>query len=412
MDVRCERCRAQYAFEEDQITAAGVTVQCSACGHVFRVTRKELVVTQSIRPGQLADEPPPPSAVPAARHPRAEPSPAWTIRQADGQTLTFSELNTLQRWIVERRVGPDDEVTHGDGSWVRLGSLAELQSFFDVVASADRAEGRLSEGRITSRYPATPFPPAPAAPPPPPPPPSPSPAPAPAPAEPVQVELDEADLRAVGRSSRSPTALLVGLLLLVTAGAVAYIFMPALFGRAPPPKAEPAPPPPVAVRAPETPPPPPGVEPRPVAPEPPPEPPAAKAPEPTPEPKPRARPPAGARQLVAEARRLREANKPEPALELYGRALSADPENVDALAGRGLCYFDLEQYAPAEASLQEALRLSPTQADALLGLAETYRARGRKAEAITMFERYLAAHPGGDEAAVARNAINLLKEGP
>jgi tetratricopeptide (TPR) repeat protein len=115
---------------------------------------------------------------------------------------------------------------------------------------------------------------------------------------------------------------------------------------------------------------------------------------------------------VAEARRLREANKPEPALELYGRALSADPENVDALAGRGLCYFDLEQYAPAEASLQEALRLSPTQADALLGLAETYRARGRKAEAITMFERYLAAHPGGDEAAVARNAINLLKEGP
>jgi tetratricopeptide (TPR) repeat protein len=148
-----------------------------------------------------------------------------------------------------------------------------------------------------------------------------------------------------------------------------------------------------------------------VAPEPTPEPPAAKAPEPTPEPKPRARPP-GARSLVAEARRLREANKPEPALELYGRALAADPENVDALAGRGLCYFDLEQYAPAEASLQEALRLSPTQADALLGLAETYRARGRKAEAIAMYERYLAAHPGGDEAAVARNAINLLKEGP
>jgi hypothetical protein len=47
-----------------------------------------------------------------------------------------------------------------------------------------------------------------------------------------------------------------------------------------------------------------------------------------------------------------------------------------------------------------------------MGLAETYRARGRKAEAIAMFERYLAAHPGGDEAALARNAINQLKEGP
>jgi tetratricopeptide (TPR) repeat protein len=148
------------------------------------------------------------------------------------------------------------------------------------------------------------------------------------------------------------------------------------------------------------------------------EPAVAKSPEPVPEPprpepkveaKPRPRPPT-LKQRLAEARRLRESNRSEQALDLYGRIVADEPENVEALAGRGLCYFDLEQYAPAEASLQEALRLSPTQADALLGLAETCRVQGRKAEAIALFERYLAAHPEGDEAAVARNAINQLKE--
>jgi tetratricopeptide (TPR) repeat protein len=170
---------------------------------------------------------------------------------------------------------------------------------------------------------------------------------------------------------------------------------------------------PVAERPPEPPPPLPPPEPKA-------EPPAearpaeAKPAEATPaEATPAARPeprPTSTRKLLAEAKRLREANRPEQALEIYGRIASNDPENVEALTGRGLCYFDLDQAAPAEASFQEALRLSPAQPDALLGLAESYRARGRKAEALRMFERYLAAHPAGDEAAVARNAINQLKE--
>jgi predicted Zn finger-like uncharacterized protein len=417
MDVRCERCRAQYAFDEYQITAAGVTVQCNACGHVFRVKKKELVVTLPVTLGDQDPEPMQASDATSPRQPppRADAAPHWTIKQASGQTLNFTELNTLQRWIVERKVAREDEVTQGDGSWVRLGTLAELQSFFEVVEAANRAPGR-----STSRYPPAPYPQPSHAPPPPytlpaptfaPPPPGPAPAPSlaqPAPASPAgpgQTDLDEADLRAVGRSGRTRRAALVVLLLLVAGTAVAYVFMPALFGRAPAPRPEPVPPP-IAAKPPEPPPPPP---PPPREPEPTPEPPVAKAPEPTPEPKPKPRAPT-TRQLLADARRLRESNKSEQALELYGRITAAEPENVEALAGRGLCYFDLEQYAPAEASLQEALRLSPTQAEALLGLAETYRAMGRKAEAIAMFERYLAAHPGGDDAAVARNAINLLRE--
>jgi predicted Zn finger-like uncharacterized protein len=422
MDVRCERCRAQYSFEDDQITPAGLTVQCNACGHVFRVQKKELVVTLSVNPGDLDEpprpassataqrSPPPPASIPAPPPADAPPQP-WTIRQASGQNLSFSELNTLQRWIVERKVSREDEVTQGDGIWVRLGTLAELRSFFEVVEAADRAQGR-----STARYPPAPYPPPSFAPPPAFAPPAPGYAPAPpTPASgSVQIELDEADLRAVGKSSGPRNAIVVVLLLLVAGAAAAYIFMPALFGRAPPAGPEPlAAPLTNTVKALEPPAPPPPAPPPPAepTPEPTPAPPAAKAPEPepTPEAKPKPKPPT-LKQQLAEAKRLREGNKSEQALDIYGRITAEDPENVEALTGRGLCYFDLEQYAPAEASLQEALRLSPTEADALLGLAETYRAAGRKAEAIATFERYLAAHPGGDEAAVARNAINQLKE--
>jgi tetratricopeptide (TPR) repeat protein len=120
--------------------------------------------------------------------------------------------------------------------------------------------------------------------------------------------------------------------------------------------------------------------------------------------------PKGPKALLAEADRLRLRGNVERALDLYGRVVSAQPDNADALAGRGLCYVDLSQYGPAEASFQAALRLDPEQPDALLGLAETYRWQGRRADAIQYFEKYLAFHPDGDEAAVARNAIAQLRE--
>jgi tetratricopeptide (TPR) repeat protein len=114
--------------------------------------------------------------------------------------------------------------------------------------------------------------------------------------------------------------------------------------------------------------------------------------------------------MLAEADRLRIRGSVERALDLYGRVVFLQPDNADALAGRGLCYLDLSQYPPAEASFQAALRIDPEQPDALLGLAETYRSQGRPADAIKYFEKYLAFHPDGDEAAVARNAIQQLRD--
>jgi len=446
MDVRCERCRAQYVFDDEQVTPQGLTVQCTNCGHVFRVKKKELVVTVPVRPEDVTEQPVLASS--AALRPQAPPPAApahaadaarqgWTIRQAGGATLAFDELTTLQKWIVERKVGRDDEVTQGDGSWVRLGTIGELQSFFEVVDAAERGR-RAPPPSVrpggTDFYPPPPFPP-PGFPPPPglvPPAPPQAPLPArpaaPAPAPPARpppaqltTELDPEELAAVRGRRGGRSRLAVAALLLVSLGAAAYVFGPALLGREAQPPAPAAAPPQVPVQAP--PPPRPAPEPvavpltielKPVEPAPPP--PEAKAPEEAPAKaavpaaEPAAPKPPTPKALMAQARKLRDGGEPARALELYGKVLAAQPDNVDAQTGRGLCYFDLGQYAPAEASFKRALQLDLEHPDAIMGLAETYRQQGKKTEALAQYERYLAVHPDGEEAAVARYAISQLKE--
>jgi len=423
MDVRCERCRAQYVFDDEQVTPQGLTVQCTNCGHVFRVKRKELVVTVSLRPEEVT-EPPMLATAAAPRPPIAAPQLGWTIRQPGGATLTFTELTVLQKWIVERKVGRDDEVSQGEDGWVRLGTIGELMSFFEVVEAADRGR-RPPEPRPggTDFYPPPPFPPPafapPATPPAPlPPPPArparPSASPPPAPAR--TTELDAEELAAVLGRRGGRSRLAVAALLLVAVGAAAYVFGPSLPGREatpapaapPPPAARPAPEPvavPLTIELKAPPPPTPPPAPAPEAEAAPP----VKAPEPVAVAAPPARP-AGPKALLAQARQQRERGEAAKALELYGKVVQAEPDNVEAQTGRGLCYFELGQYAPAEASFQRALQFDLEYPDAIMGLAETYRQQGKKAAALPLFERYLAVHPDGEEAAVARYAISQLKE--
>jgi predicted Zn finger-like uncharacterized protein len=457
MDVRCERCRAQYVFDDEQVTPAGLTVQCTNCGHVFRVKKKELVVTVAVKPGEMDADPIPATAA-APRAPGAlEPDHQreWRVRQASGNVFTFKELTTLQKWIVEQKVSRDDQISMSGDQWKRLGDIAELSAFFHVVEQAKRAKAppTVTAVPMGAVFPVA-FPPAAGYPPPPPsgfPPPAfaiPPPAPGgaqpgvsrlPVPpqghpitnpepgirsaaSEPTQdVELAREELAAVTGGAKRARALAV-LLLLVALGAGAYFFGPELYRRtrpapaakppetaavpptielkpSPPADAAAAPPPATSAAAPVA------------APEPVAEPALPKAPEPVARPEPKAPPaPRGTKALLAQAQRVRERGEAAKALELYRRVVDAEPENAEALAGRGLCYLDLLQYPPAEASFSAALQSDPEQPDALLGLAETYRWQGKKAQAITYYQRYLASHPDGEEAAVARNAISQLRE--
>ena len=107
MDVRCERCSTVYDFDEARIPVEGLAVKCSTCGHVFRAFR-------SVAPHAGADD-------------------QWMVRQANGNVVRFKEMTTLQRWIVERKVTRDDQISKTGKAWKHLGEIAELTPFFQAV---------------------------------------------------------------------------------------------------------------------------------------------------------------------------------------------------------------------------------------------------------------------------------------
>src|SRR5574342_472775 len=159
MEVRCERCRAQYAFADDQVGEHGLTVRCSNCGHLFKVKKKALAVTMPVSP---EDGGTPISATEthraAARAAAAQSAPEerrdWSLRQPAGQTYTFKDMSTLHRWIVERKAHREDEISRLGEPWRRLGSIPELQSFFAVVEAAERAAYAPPSQPTTVQYPA------------------------------------------------------------------------------------------------------------------------------------------------------------------------------------------------------------------------------------------------------------------
>jgi predicted Zn finger-like uncharacterized protein len=122
MDVRCERCGTEYEFEDTRVTEEGVTVKCSTCGHLFKIRKKSFVLTEPVTLGKKEGE--------------ESGDRNWMVRKSDGTVLSFKELTTLQKWIVERKVSRDDEISKSGETWKRLGGIAELASFFQVVDAA------------------------------------------------------------------------------------------------------------------------------------------------------------------------------------------------------------------------------------------------------------------------------------
>lgn len=465
MDVRCERCNTEYELDDARITEAGVAVRCTSCGHVFKVKKQApgeaAPLTQAPHQTQLQPEAPSPGdhALPPAFAPSEKPR-EWKVRQTNGNVFTFRELTTLQKWIVERKVARDDEISLSGENWKRLGNIAELASFFQVVEEAQKAVSLQAalDSRAAEPPPRTPTPVAPETPPialtPPPTPPPAAPAPArevgrepafvrgPAPSAVMNASLPQKPERSAG---------LRWALLSVTLAASAFAATIALLrpdlleqgrGRlaeliagAPsqPPRAEPAPPPP-------EPPTPAAVTPD-----------SADAGEtlvaaPATEPEvdagtslaaitqdageaevpdagaalavtvdagaeaePKRAPPPSFDALLNQGYRWLERERPSQALESFSRASEEKPERAEPHSGIGRSQFDLGNLRAAEASFERALRLNPRYGEALMGLAETYRALGRGAEAVTYYQRYLEVLPNGPEAAVARSNIERLK---
>ncbi|MHB1845377.1 MAG: zinc-ribbon domain-containing protein [Deltaproteobacteria bacterium] len=428
MDVRCERCRTEYEFDETYLTDVGVAVKCTTCGHVFKVRKT------------VAPEP-------APLRPRE-----WKLRRRSGEVISCKDLGELQRWIVERRVSRDDEVSLSGDAWRALGGMPELASFFQVVEAAEQAQLQVQQqaARATGSAPTRVSPSAGwDAGPPPPRRQRDEPAWASDDAQGSDDDLDQALKRAV-KPSRAP--LVIGLLaFLGAAGGGAYWFM-----QQRPPPAKPAARPPVAVAIPLPPAAPvaapvaaPGAVPAPAAgapaaPTPPPAavaqavPPHPAAPAPVPAPAPvvpaveaKAPPVPTPTRAVEETAKPEAAkpakpahhdfnwylthghklldSRPKEALALFEQATELDPSSPEPDSGRGLAYTNLEQWDPAISAFQAAIKKSPEFTEAVMGLAEAYRYKGVKDKAIRYYQRYLDLTPDGPDAPVAKAQLESLK---
>lgn len=150
MDVRCDRCETEYELDDAIVTETGASVQCTTCGHTFMVTRTGAVSQPGPAPARAAAATPPAGINGSAgtkgrSDDGAGPDvPEWTLSTDDGKVHRFRDLNTLQKWIVERKVTRTERISRLGGPWLSLGDVVELAPFFSVVDEADRARAAIS----------------------------------------------------------------------------------------------------------------------------------------------------------------------------------------------------------------------------------------------------------------------------
>ncbi|MEI9953017.1 MAG: zinc-ribbon domain-containing protein [Pseudomonadota bacterium] len=106
MDVRCNRCDTEYEFDDALISERGTTVKCTNCGFQFK-----------IYPGKGAGLAP----------------ERWIVRTSSGRELVYTSLRDLQRGIAEKKVLASDLLSRGKQTPRPLGSIAELEPFFQVT---------------------------------------------------------------------------------------------------------------------------------------------------------------------------------------------------------------------------------------------------------------------------------------
>jgi predicted Zn finger-like uncharacterized protein len=109
MDVQCERCRTEYEFDDALVSGRGTTVRCTHCGHQFKV-----------RPAEGSG---------LAEHP-------WIVRVDGGPEIEFVTLRQLQQAILSKQVRRSDLLIRGGGPPRSLGSITELEPFFEGRASS------------------------------------------------------------------------------------------------------------------------------------------------------------------------------------------------------------------------------------------------------------------------------------
>src|SRR6185312_4224229 len=106
---------------------------------------------------------------------------------------------------------------------------------------------------------------------------------------------------------------------------------------------------------------------------------------------------------------LSENGHAKEARKLYDRALALKPNGLEAIMGLGYCDLDGEKFSSAVDHFKHALSLSPSYGDAIIGVAEAYKLRGDKREALNWYKQYLSSQPNGPKATMAKNNVRDLE---
>lgn len=99
------------------------------------------------------------------------------------------------------------------------------------------------------------------------------------------------------------------------------------------------------------------------------------------------------------------------ALDLYRRAVGADPGWFEAQYNLGLAAYELRDYGTALTAFEAASKINPTNTDAIYGFALVLRDAGYPSDAVVQLQRMLALDPSDVRAHLALGNLYALRLG-
>jgi tetratricopeptide (TPR) repeat protein len=110
--------------------------------------------------------------------------------------------------------------------------------------------------------------------------------------------------------------------------------------------------------------------------------------------------------LYEKARVFHKGGHLQEAMRLYEKALSLDPDHVEALNNMGVIHIQSRRYPAAEASFEKAIRLRPDYVDSRYNLACLHALQGKVSQSLFHLERAVALNQAVRD--WARNDADLM----
>ncbi len=104
MDVKCPRCQTVYHLDENHITNEGVSVKCTACQNIFKVSAPSIKTASQVV--------------------------GWHLKRPDGSIINFAHLGELQKLILEHRAHLEDMISKDGLSYKKLADMPEFAPLF------------------------------------------------------------------------------------------------------------------------------------------------------------------------------------------------------------------------------------------------------------------------------------------